>query len=608
MSHMAQDPELAGHVLGGKYRLVRSVSDGPLKVYEARHERLSGRFAVTLWPATTPWDAFRRGAELAVTLRHPGVVQVLDFNCEPGASPFLVLEWIDGERLSDLIAESGLLPIQRVAPLIESAAWALASAHQQGIVHQELRPTDIFIVHAAGTMREWVKLGGFGVSAALARARTAPPSRYHAPEQVAGARAVAVDALEEGSELDNDEADPQSDQYALAAIAYEMLAGVPPFDEERSQAEPLPISDLAPGVSPAVDAAIRQALAAEPEQRFAGVLEFARALRAAADGASPETVRRWRLEGGGDGAGASGRSRRRGKNGEAVSPFFNPLQSAGEAFRRVATTTARLRTLAGARLTKSARLPGSSTRIALASGALLLAFSGAAVVMKRSPRRPAAAVAPTTPVASARAASSSPAPPAAAPPRAPDPEVTPVAEVPTVPAPPVAEVRPATVPAKDEGGKPKTIEAEPAKGNDARAAAWARLASTGGARSRGVGGRGAAAPAPKVAAAHPKPAVVKPAVVKPAVAKPAVAKSAVGHPAAASSAGSGPCVLTVGSKPLADVWIDERSLGRRTPVVGYHLACGDHKLVLKRSDLDIYQMEIITLRPGAPFKKVYPLQ
>src|SRR5260221_196316 len=279
MSHMAQPPELTGHVLGGKYRLVRAVSEGPRQVFEARHERFSGRFAVKLWPPTTPWEAFWRGAEVAMTLRHPGVMQVLDFNCQPGVPPFLVLEWVDGTRLSEIIAEAGLMPIERVAPLVESAAWAIASAHQQGVVHLELRPDEVFVVHAPGTMREWVKVAGFGVSAALARAGTSPPSRYRAPEQK---------AAETGAHDDGD--DPQSDQYSLAAIAYEMLAGIPPFHEEGAQAEPASISDLAPGVSPAVDAAVRQALAVDPQQRFAGVLEFARALRDAIDGAAPPRV------------------------------------------------------------------------------------------------------------------------------------------------------------------------------------------------------------------------------------------------------------------------------------------------------------------------------
>src|SRR5882672_3868333 len=351
MSHMAQAPELTGHVLGGKYRLVRAVSDGPRQVYEARHERLAGRFAVKLWPPTTPWEAFWRGAELAITLRHPGVMQVLDFNCQPGVPPFLVLEWVDGTRLSDVIADSGLMPIERVAPLVESAASAIASAHQQGVVHLELRPDEVFVVHAPGTMREWVKVAGFGVSAALARVGMSPPSRYRAPEQKSG---------ESGDEGD----DPQSDQYALAAIAYEMLAGIPPVrHDDDGEAEPPPISDLAPGVSAAVDAAVRQALAIDPEQRFAGVLEFARALRDAVDGASPEALRRRSASDTSNG--------RRARVVETVSPFFNPLQGrAGEVFRRVATTTARLRTLAAS---SAPRVPGGpAARIAIAGAALLV--------------------------------------------------------------------------------------------------------------------------------------------------------------------------------------------------------------------------------------------
>jgi hypothetical protein len=585
---MAQVTELAGHVLGGKYRLVRSVSDGPRRVYEARHERLAGRFAVKLWPATTPWDVFRRGAELAVTLRHPGVMQVLDFNCEPGSSPFLVLEWIDGTRLSDVIAEAGILPIERVAPLVESAAWALASAHQQGIVHQELRPDEVFVVHAPGTMREWVKLGGFGVSAALARTGMATPSRYRAPEQ--------------NEAPDGEGDDPQSDQYALAAIAYEMLAGVPPFDEERSRAEPLPISDLAPGVSPAVDAAIRQALATEPEQRFAGVLEFARALRDAVDGASPEALRR-------RSAAARASSDRRPRGAEPVSPFFNPLQGrASEVFRRVASSTARLRTLAD----RSQLLPGRpAARIALAGGVLLLAITGTALLMHRPAPKTAVTRAPAPPTVAAEPAKS----PAAA-----------AATASHAPTPAGAGGATAAAPATAEApGEVAAAEASPeddaAKAQPSRAAAWARLGSGSARATPSPAARVKAEPAPAAAAkppAGPKlaSAVAKPAPVpktkaapapkvKVAPAAPKVAAAPVKAPPPATP---GPCVMSVGSKPPADVWLDDHSLGQRTPLVRYRLACGDHKLALKRTDLDLYQMEIVTLRVGAPFKKVYPLQ
>jgi serine/threonine protein kinase len=566
---MAQVTELAGHVLGGKYRLVRAVSDGPRAVYEARHERLAGRFAVKRWPATTPWDVFRQGAELAVTLRHPGVMQVLDFNCEPGAPPFLVLEWVDGARLSDVIAECGILPIERVAPLVESAAWALASAHQQGVVHQELRPDEVFVVHAPGTMREWVKIAGFGVSAALARAGTAPASRYRAPEQRDGAV----------EEEDGHGADPQSDQYALAAIAYEMLAGVPPFDKERSRAEPLPISDLAAGVSPAVDVAIRQALANEPEQRFAGVLEFARALRDAVDGASPEALRRR--------SAAAVSEERRARPPETVSPFFNPLQGrASEVFRRVASSTARLRSLAAG---SGSSLFGTPTaRIALAGTALLLLVTGTGLVLRRH-ASPAALAPTSSPVALTPAPS--------APPR------------PAEPAPePARSPEPATSDAPTDADN--AARENLATGKQLRVATWSRL---GAARPLA-----AAKPKPKAKVARAAPAKAVTLTKAAASTKMAAStKTATSNPAAkvalvpAKAAAPSPpasCTMTVGSKPSADVWLDDHSLGHRTPLVRYKTACGDHKLALKRTDLDLYQMEIVTLRAGAPFKKSYPLR
>ncbi len=607
---MAQDTELRGYVLGGKYRLVRQVSDGPRRVYEARHERLAGRFAAKLWPATTPWDAFRRGAELASTLRHPGVMQVLDFNCEPGAAPFLVLEWIDGARLSDILAEAGILPVERVAPLIESAAWALASAHQQGIVHQELRPEEIFVVHAPGTMREWVKLAGFGVSAALARAGTVPPSRYRAPEQ--RGRAAAHEAHDDAHD-DGD--DPQSDQYSLAAIAYELLAGVPPFDEERSRAEPLPISDLAPGVSRGVDAAIRQALATNPEERFAGVLEFARALRDAVDVATPEAAAPARR-----GARRSRQERR--QEGRPPSPCHRssiPLQAPRE--RGVPAR----RLVDGEAAHARAHEPAWRRAAGAATGA-----RGARGRRRCWPSR-----------ASQRSCCAERRRRRRSPPR----RASPRRRVPR-PRPPPSQRRGHACAAHESPHRRRlrsrsrsercaVVAPDAAAPDDDGAAAKSAARGGDGRGSRRATGarRRAAAPVtkaptraakPKIAKAKPKLASAAPAAAAkaqpakapvakappvkappPKTAPAAPAKAAAKQPAVAEA---GACVLTVGSKPPADVWLDDHSLGRRTPLVRYRTACGDHKLALKRTDLDLYQMEIVTLRAGAPFKKVYPLQ
>jgi hypothetical protein len=100
----------------------------------------------------------------------------------------------------------------------------------------------------------------------------------------------------------------------------------------------------------------------------------------------------------------------------------------------------------------------------------------------------------------------------------------------------------------------------------------------------------------------------KPAGVPPPKAVVATASKPASGVAVEGGKAPVPCTISVGSTPPADVWLDDHSLGKRTPIVRYPAACGDHKLALKRDDLDLYQMEIVTLRAGAPFKKVYPLQ
>jgi hypothetical protein len=74
------------------------------------------------------------------------------------------------------------------------------------------------------------------------------------------------------------------------------------------------------------------------------------------------------------------------------------------------------------------------------------------------------------------------------------------------------------------------------------------------------------------------------------------------------AASGGACALALKSSPWAHVWLDGKDTGRRTPVSEFHVPCGDHKLVLKRDDLDIYQMEVITVRAGTTFRKSYPLK
>jgi serine/threonine protein kinase len=264
---MARPAEIPGAVIAGTYRLVRPLSGEGGRVYEARHDRLSGRFAVKLFAEVEP-RAFLRSAQLASALRHSGVVQVIDYGTRNGQA-FVVMEFIEGQPLSQLIAHAGLLPADRVARLIDSAASALKAAHGQGVCHGHLSPERIFVV--SGAREESTKVVGFGLGHEIsATPELTELTPYTAPEQV------------------SDEADPRSDQFALGAIAYEMLTGVPPFDDSTERQEPPSIRDYAPEVNVIVDDVVRRALAPAAEDRWTDVAMFAHRLREAGDGASPD--------------------------------------------------------------------------------------------------------------------------------------------------------------------------------------------------------------------------------------------------------------------------------------------------------------------------------
>lgn len=530
MRLMPQDAELEGHVLSGIYRLVRRVGEATPSLYEARHPRLAGRFAARIWPSTVPVADFRQGAEIAAALRHPGAVQVIDFNATSDEEPFLITEWVEGTPLSELLAASGLLDIARVAAIVESAAWALAAAHQQGVVHQELHLDRIIVVQAPGTTREWTKVDGFGLDAALVRVGAAPPSPYRAPEQ---------------SPRDDQEADPQSDQFALAAIAYEMLSGVPPFDEATGEtaAEPAPLPDLVNGISLAVDAVIRQALAREPEQRFPGVLEFARALRDAAPVDVQPAVRTRKPD-------AWAPVREPLPAGVPVSPFFNPVDAAIDTAPPAAAVSRWRRVFGRGRVFPKS----TSARVGTTLVLLLLAFGGLAAALRPPPKRTTTASvatdAPGVPKIVARTT-------------IPTPSLPPEARAAAAPA---AAAAPVTLPADVDllaVTTPDSLQGH--QGIRRVAAKRSRLA------------RGASNDGPGLLSA-PVPAV------------------------------GGSCVLSVSSRPPAEVFVDDHRVARRTPLEDLPVPCGEHKVVLRRDDLSLYQMETVTLRPGTPFRKSYRLR
>ena len=243
-------------------------------VYEASHLRIPKKFAikflkVSLLDNPVALLRFRREAEVIATLDHPAIVSLLDYNITADGVPYTILEYLEGEHLGDLV-NRGRLPLTEALRITGSVVGALAAAHAKGIVHRDLKPENVIICRTGA-----VKVVDFGIAKLRGgQELTAFNSilgtiTYMAPEQL---MAGQIDA--------------RADQFALGAIAYEMLSGDMPFGSEGSipeiaervlRQQPPPLT----GYPRAVFDVILRAMAKEAAQRYPSVDAFFSALKEA---------------------------------------------------------------------------------------------------------------------------------------------------------------------------------------------------------------------------------------------------------------------------------------------------------------------------------------
>lgn len=301
-SRESAEPEQA-LVLHDTYRLVRQVGFGGMGVvYEAIHTRLPRRFAIkvllrSLLSHPEAHARFCREAEVMSQLRHPNIVQIFDFNVTHENQPYFVMEYLDGRSLESELADGAAMPLSRALPMVEAVASALMTAHRHGIMHRDLKPSNIFLCDVEDTgapdgealsapalraEHPFVKLLDFGVSPGRASghivlgSNVVETSHYLAPEQ-AGGRGKTNDA--------------RADQFALAAITYEMLAGQHAFTGEDAVSllhqivheEPQALDRLVGWDCWRVQQVLSRALAKDPARRFPTILDFSDALQEAAD-------------------------------------------------------------------------------------------------------------------------------------------------------------------------------------------------------------------------------------------------------------------------------------------------------------------------------------
>jgi eukaryotic-like serine/threonine-protein kinase len=255
-------------VYNGRYELHRRLGRGGMaEVFLARDQLLDRPVAVkVLFPefATDPSfvERFRREAQSAANLNHPNVVGVYDWG-EAGGTYFIVMEYVEGRTLADIVRSEGPLHPDRAADITSDVAAALGFAHRNGVVHRDVKPANVLI-----TSSGQVKVADFGIARAmtatseenLTQAGTVMgTATYFSPEQARG-----------------DAVDPRSDIYSLGVVLYETVTGRPPFSGESPvaiaykhvQEAPTPPRHANLDIPVAMEAIILKCLAKNPVNRY----------------------------------------------------------------------------------------------------------------------------------------------------------------------------------------------------------------------------------------------------------------------------------------------------------------------------------------------------
>ena len=289
-----QPHPLVGTVLRGTYEVKRLLDRGGMGiVFEAEQVRLRRKVAIKVLPGHLAQESqallrFEREAELVSMLQNPYVVQIVDFDTTEDGEPYIVMEYLSGESLELRLAREPSLPLDLTIRIATQVAAGLAAVHGALIVHRDLKPANIFLTELPGDGFH-VKLLDFGIGKRIGTPQGLTGENdvmgtpdYMPPEQALGKTAHV---------------DQRGDQYSLAVIVYEMLAGRNPFQgdmmailEQVIGSEAPSIESFVPTLPSGVGPVLRRAMAKEASDRFESITDFASALaRAASEPATAAT-------------------------------------------------------------------------------------------------------------------------------------------------------------------------------------------------------------------------------------------------------------------------------------------------------------------------------
>ena len=261
-------------VFGGRYAVIERVGTGGMaEVYRARDDLLGREVAIKVLHERYSRDRsfverFRREAQSAANLNHPNIVALYDYGAD-GDTYFIVMEFIEGRSLSEIIASEGALLPERAADIASDVAKALDRAHSNGLVHRDVKPGNIMITSTGQT-----KVTDFGIARALSGDGEQTMTQTG---MVIGTAAYLSPEQAQGNTIDG-----RSDVYSLGVVLYEMLTGQAPFTGDTPLAiaykhvreNPNPPSSSNPDVPAALDAITMKALAKNPDNRYSSATEM----------------------------------------------------------------------------------------------------------------------------------------------------------------------------------------------------------------------------------------------------------------------------------------------------------------------------------------------
>lgn len=287
----ARPPEMEQQ-LPEQYEVLGKLRQGGMgAIFKAKNKYTGTTYAVkVLLPKCAADEEMRKRfigeAQAASALKHPGICQVRDFGISPCNMPYLVMDWIDGVSLQDVVYEKGHLSIEEAIPLFMQMFQALAFAHQRRVIHRDLKPDHMLLTKVEGTNEFELRIVDFGIAKiieedkgntqeALTRTGTVIGTpTYMSPEQ---ARGMPIDQT--------------SDIYSIACVMYYTLAGVPPFTGDtyldtmyKHINDPPPEFDSRLKIPADLRAIIFRSLEKEPKDRYQTMEELAADVRKVTEG------------------------------------------------------------------------------------------------------------------------------------------------------------------------------------------------------------------------------------------------------------------------------------------------------------------------------------